>query len=192
MFDGSPSLPSFRHWLRHMAAVPKGFLRSQVLELLSERPLSGSEIIDEIGKRTNGCWRPSPGSVYPLLAWLQDNGCIREVPAGESGIRRYNLTDKGRQLLEEQRKARIHLRKGWGLLAPSLLDPFWLSFPSGEAEELREAFRRLHRAFFSLCTGLEEKFSEQAVREGLRVLNETARTLEEISERLRSGDVSHG
>ncbi|MCS7136732.1 MAG: PadR family transcriptional regulator, partial [Aigarchaeota archaeon] len=77
--DFSPP-PPFRHWLRHMAAVPKGFLRLQVLELLNEKPMSGSEIMSEVERRTNGCWRPSPGSVYPLLAWLQDNGYVREVP----------------------------------------------------------------------------------------------------------------
>ncbi|MGC8849389.1 MAG: PadR family transcriptional regulator [Candidatus Bathyarchaeia archaeon] len=171
-----------------MAIVPKGFLRFQVLELLNEKPLSGSEIINEIEKRTNGCWKPSPGSVYPLLAWLQDNGCIKEVPAEESGIKRYALTDKGRQLFEEQRRARAHLHRGWKFLAPPLLDPFWPYSPSKEAGELREAFRRLHRAFFGFCMGLEEKFSEQAVEEGLRILNEAARKLEEVNRKLRSGD----
>ena len=74
MFDEEhppPHLP-FKYWMRYMAAVPKGFLRYQVLELLNEKPLSDSEITNEIEKKTNGCWKPSPGSVYPLLAWLQD------------------------------------------------------------------------------------------------------------------------
>jgi DNA-binding PadR family transcriptional regulator len=51
----------------------------------------------EIEKRTGGFWKPSPGSVYPLLAWLQDNSYIREVPGEEDGVKRYTLTDKGRQ-----------------------------------------------------------------------------------------------
>jgi len=188
MFDNSfppPPLPPFRHWLRHVAAVPKGFLRFQVLELLSEKPMSGSEIINEIERRTGGCWKPSPGSVYPLLAWLQDNGYIREVPSEEAGVRRYALTDKGRQLLEEQRKVRCHFRMGRKFFALPLMGGLWLRIPPEKAEEIRESFRRLFKALFSLGLTLEERFSEQALKEALAVLNETAKQLEEIEKRLR-------
>jgi len=171
--------------LRHVAAVPKGFLRFQVLELLSEKPMSGSEIINEIERRTGGCWKPSPGSVYPLLAWLQDNGYIREVPSEEAGVRRYALTDKGRQLLEEQRKVRCHFRMGRKFFALPLMGGLWLRIPPEKAEEIRESFRRLFKALFSLGLTLEERFSEQALKEALAVLNETAKQLEEIEKRLR-------
>lgn len=190
MFDDEnypppPPLPPFRHWLRHMAAVPKGFLRYQVLELLNEKPLSGSEIMSEIEKRTNRCWKPSPGSVYPLLAWLQDNGYIREVPSEESGVKRYTLTDKGKKLLEEQRKVRAQFRVGRKLFVPPLFGSLWLRIPPEEANEVREAFRRLFKAFFSLGMDLEEKFSRQTLKETLKVLNETAQKLEEIDKKLR-------
>ncbi|MEM3566022.1 MAG: PadR family transcriptional regulator [Candidatus Bathyarchaeia archaeon] len=188
MFDDAnfpPPLPPFRHWLRHMAAVPKGFLRYQVLELLNEKPMSGSEIMNEIEKRTNGCWKPSPGSVYPLLAWLQDNGYIREVPTEEAGVKRYTLTDKGKQLLEEQRKMRGHFRMGRKLFVPPLIGSFLLRLPMEQTEEVREAFRRLFKAFLSLGLTLEERFSEQALKETLQVLNETAQRLEGIEKKLR-------
>lgn len=184
-FPPPPPLPPFRHWLRHMAAVPKGFLRYQVLELLSEKPMSGSEIMSEIERRTGGCWKPSPGSVYPLLAWLQDNGYICEVPAEETGVRRYTLTDKGRQLLEEQLKVRCHFRIGRKFFALPLMGGLWLRMPPERAEEIRESFRRLFKALFSLGLTLEERFSEQALKEALVVLNETTKRLEEIERRLR-------
>ena len=133
MFEKFPPPPRFRHWIRHMAAVPKGFLRYQVLELLNEKPLSGSEIISEIEKRTNGLWKPSPGSVYPLLAWLQDNGYIKEVPAEESGIKRYTLTDKGKKLLEEQRKIREQYKDKAKFLAPPLFRCYVAWSSSGES-----------------------------------------------------------
>lgn len=186
MFDYPPPLPPFRHWMRHMAAVPKGFLRYQVLELLNEKPLSGSEIMNEIEKKTNGCWRPSPGSVYPLLAWLQDNGYIKEVPATESGIKRYTLTDKGKQLLEEQRKLRMQFRKGRKLFAPPFFGALWLRMPPEDAEALRDSAGRLVKAFLKLGLSLEENFSRQVIKETLDVLNETAQKLEEISKKLRS------
>lgn len=177
--------PPFRHWLRHMAAVPKGFLRYQVLELLNEKPLSGSQIMNEIERRTSGCWKPSPGSVYPLLAWLQDNGYIHEVPSEESGVKCYALTDKGKQLLEEQRKIRSHFRMGRKFFVPPLMGTLWLRIPLEEAEEIREAFRRLFKALFSLGLSLEERFSQQAIKEVLAVLNDTTKRLEEINKKLR-------
>jgi len=103
--------PPFRHWMRHMAMVPKGFLRYQVLKLLSEKPMSGSEIMSEIEKQTNGHWKPSPGSIYPLLAWLQDKGYIKEVPEQEAGTKRYTLTEQGKNFLEEHEKRREELRR---------------------------------------------------------------------------------
>ncbi|MBC7131038.1 PadR family transcriptional regulator [Candidatus Bathyarchaeota archaeon] len=167
-----------------MAAVPKGFLRYQVLELLNEKPLSGSEIMNEIERRTNGCWRPSPGSVYPLLAWLQDNGYIKEVPSEESGVKRYTLTDKGKQLLEEQRKLKMHFGKGGKLFTPPFFGALWLRIPHEEAEQLRAAASRLLRAFLKLGLTLEESFTNQAVKETLRILEETAQKLEDLTKKL--------
>ncbi|MDW8021261.1 MAG: PadR family transcriptional regulator, partial [Nitrososphaerota archaeon] len=131
------------------------------------------------------CWRPSPGSVYPLLAWLQDNGYVREVPADETGIRRYTLTDKGKRLLEEQRKLRSQFHIGRKFFALPILSDLWLRVPPERAEEIRESFRRLFKALFSLGLTLEEHFSEQALKEALEILNETAQKLEGIEGRLR-------
>jgi DNA-binding PadR family transcriptional regulator len=177
--------PSFKHWLRHMAIVPKGYLRHQVLELLNEKPMSGSEIMDEIKKRTGGFWKPSPGSVYPLLAWLQDNSYIREVPGEEGGVKRYTLTDKGRQLLDEQRKVRVQLCTGGKLFVPPFISGFWVKLPLERIEEIRESFRRLFKALFNLGLALEESFNEQALKDALAVLNESAQRLEEIERKLR-------
>jgi DNA-binding PadR family transcriptional regulator len=180
-----PPPPPFRHWMRHMAAVPKGFLRYQVLELLNEKPLSGSEIISEIEKRTNGLWKPSPGSVYPLLAWLQDNGYIKEVPAEESGIKRYTLTDKGKKLLEEQRKIREQYRDRAKFFAPPFFGIMWRGLPAEKAAELRELSQRILKAFASIGINVEEKFSEQVFDETLRVLNKAADELEKINKKLK-------
>jgi len=184
MFDCPPPIPPFRHWMRHMAAVPKGFLRYQVLELLNENPLSGSEIMKEVEKKTGG-WRPSPGSVYPLLAWLQDNGYIKETPTTESGIKRYTLTDKGKQLLEEQRKLKSQFGRGRKIFAPPFFGTLWLRIPPEEAEALRAAMGRLLKAFLSLGISLEEKFSEKAIKETLKVLNETSQKIEEVNKKIQ-------
>ncbi|MEM1538977.1 MAG: PadR family transcriptional regulator [Candidatus Bathyarchaeia archaeon] len=186
MFDCPHALPPFRHWMRHMATVPKGFLRYQVLELLNEKPLSGSEIMSEIEEKTGGCWRPSPGSVYPLLAWLQDNGYIQEVPTRESGVKRYMLTDKGKQLLEEQRKLKIQPGKVRKFFAPPFFGALWFRIPIKETHELRVAMSRFIDALLSLGISLERKFSEQALKEALAILNEATSKLEDINKKLWS------
>lgn len=175
--------PPIRHWMKHMAAVPKGFLRYQVLELLNERSLSGSEIMEEVKKMMNGCWRPSPGSVYPLLAWLRKNEYVEEVQGVEAGTKRYKLTDKGRKLLEEQRKVKTEFGSG-KFISPPLLGAFWLGVPSEKAGELRKAIRRLVRASFNVALALEDKPSEKEVKKIIAVLDEAAKKLEAIERKL--------
>ena len=65
-----------------------------MLSLLTEQPLHGYEIIQQITARSGGVWRPSPGSVYPALQLLEDQRLIQ----GEhtDGRRVFHLTDAGR------------------------------------------------------------------------------------------------
>jgi DNA-binding PadR family transcriptional regulator len=70
------------------------------LLLLAEGPLNGYQIMQEIEKRSDGVWRPSPGSVYPALAQLVDEGLVR--PEEEGDRRGYVLTDAGRAHVEER------------------------------------------------------------------------------------------
>lgn len=175
------------HWMRHTAAVPKGFLRFFVLRLLNLKPMSGAEIIEEIGKRTSGRWKPSPGSIYPLLAWLQDNGIIREVPSEEAGIRRYELTEKGKKLLEKETEIRKEIKKKLKFIVP----PLTLSFiwspccAPEETFEVEESERRFLSALFELTENLEAKFSKKVLEEVKKVLDEASQKIEEINRRLK-------
>jgi DNA-binding PadR family transcriptional regulator len=72
----------------------RGDVRAAALALLAEEPKNGYQIIQEIGERSDGLWRPSPGSVYPALQQLEDEGLIR-AEADDSGRRAYRLTDEG-------------------------------------------------------------------------------------------------
>ena len=75
----------------------RGDIRAAILSLLAEQPMHGYQIIQELTDRTDGVWRPSPGSVYPTLQQLQDEDLVRETPSA-SGKRIYELTDAGREL----------------------------------------------------------------------------------------------
>jgi DNA-binding PadR family transcriptional regulator len=73
----------------------RGDVRSAVLALLAENPMHGYQIIREIEERSGGAWKPSPGSVYPTLQLLTDEGLISAEESG--GRKTYSLTVEGRE-----------------------------------------------------------------------------------------------
>jgi DNA-binding PadR family transcriptional regulator len=68
-------------------------VRPALLALLTERPMHGYEMIQELDQRTGGAWRPSPGSVYPTLQLLEDEGLITST--ADEGRKRFRLTEAG-------------------------------------------------------------------------------------------------
>ena len=78
----------------------RGDVRAAVLLLLEEEPRNGYQLMQEIEQRSGGVWRPSPGSVYPALAQLEDEGLVRLEE--RDGRRTYVLTDAGRAYVEER------------------------------------------------------------------------------------------
>ena len=82
---------------RGRARARRGDVRLALLRLLAEEPRNGYQLIQAIEERSGGLWRPSPGSVYPTLAQLEDEGLIRS--AESDGARRFEITDAGRQHL---------------------------------------------------------------------------------------------
>lgn len=177
-----------RNWVRHTAMVPKGFIRFHVLEALNEKPMSGSELIEQIEKHSGGFWKPSPGSIYPLLAWLQDNGCVKELPS-ENGLKRYELTESGEALFEEQNKIRKKFREEEGFMPGQFFDVFLTKIPRAKASEIRDSLKRLGVAMFKLGNTLREEYSEQTLNEALYVVNETSAKLEEINKKLKGEEV---
>jgi DNA-binding PadR family transcriptional regulator len=72
-----------------------------VLLLLAETPRNGYQIIQELAERSRGAWRPSPGSVYPVLQQLEDEGLVVSTAADVG--RMYRITDAGTAYVEEHR-----------------------------------------------------------------------------------------
>jgi DNA-binding PadR family transcriptional regulator len=72
----------------------RGDVRAAVVALLAEQPMHGYQIIQELAERSGGAWTPSPGSVYPALQLLQDQGMVAASEA--DGKRVFALTDSGR------------------------------------------------------------------------------------------------
>jgi DNA-binding PadR family transcriptional regulator len=76
----------------------RGDVRLALLRLLAEEPRNGYQLMQAIEERSEGFWRPSPGSVYPTLAQLEDEGLIHS--AETEGARRFEITQAGREHLE--------------------------------------------------------------------------------------------
>ncbi len=86
----------------------RGDVRAAVLVLLEEQPRNGYQLIQELAERSNDAWRPSPGSIYPVLQQLEDEGLVQATADGTG--RTYALTTAGRALVVEQRE---QLGKPW-------------------------------------------------------------------------------
>jgi DNA-binding PadR family transcriptional regulator len=79
----------------------RGDVRSAILDVLAsaESDLNGYQVIQQIAERSDGGWRPSPGSVYPTIAQLEDEGLVETSSADSRKVLR--LTDAGRTYVEE-------------------------------------------------------------------------------------------
>ncbi|HTQ94925.1 MAG TPA: PadR family transcriptional regulator [Streptosporangiaceae bacterium] len=103
--------------------VRRGDVRAAILDLLGEgQPWNGYQIIQEIGARTQGVWRPSAGSVYPALQQLEDEALIRDQGSeatGEDRRRMYTLTEEGRAYVEEHAD---ELKASWDAVTGSIDD----------------------------------------------------------------------
>jgi DNA-binding PadR family transcriptional regulator len=73
----------------------RGDVRTALLMLLAEEPRNGYQLMQEIEERSGGRWRPSPGSVYPTLAQLEDEGLVQATE--RDGAKLFELTDAGRE-----------------------------------------------------------------------------------------------
>ncbi|MEO3758498.1 PadR family transcriptional regulator [Mycobacterium sp. B14F4] len=78
----------------------RGDVRTAILKLLADRPMHGYEMIQEIAERSQNLWRPSPGSVYPTLQLLVDEGLIAGTESAGSK-KLFELTDDGRAAAEK-------------------------------------------------------------------------------------------
>jgi DNA-binding PadR family transcriptional regulator len=93
----------------------RGDVRAAALLLLAEDPRNGYQLMQEIEGRSRGLWRPSPGSMYPVLQQLEDEGLVR--PDGPEGRRVFQLTDAGRTYVKEHA---AELGTPWSTVADSV------------------------------------------------------------------------
>lgn len=99
---GFPFGPGFPWTMfRRGGRARRGDVRAAILALLAEQPRNGYQIMQELEQRSHGLWRPSPGSVYPALQLLEDEGLVGSETS--AGGRTYQLTEAGRRYVDEHR-----------------------------------------------------------------------------------------
>jgi DNA-binding PadR family transcriptional regulator len=170
-FPGRPPGPPGFHGMGPWPGEPRmrgprakrGDVRAAALALLAEQPMNGYQIIQEIGERSGGVWRPSPGSVYPALQQLEDEGLIRAEP-GDGGRRGYVLTDGGRSYVAEHPD---ELRAPWDVVAGGA---------GGAAIEMRTLMGQLGMAAFQVVSAGTDAQQAQA----RKILADTRKSLYRI------------
>jgi DNA-binding PadR family transcriptional regulator len=80
----------------------RGNVRAAILLLLEEEPRNGYQVMQEIEQRSEGAWRPSPGSVYPAFQLLADEGLVRSEARDGGNV--FELTEAGKAYLGENRE----------------------------------------------------------------------------------------
>lgn len=144
----------------------RGDVRSAVLALVAEQPMHGYQIIQEISRRSGGIWRPSPGSVYPTLQQLEDEGLVRAQE--QDGRRVFQLTADGRKVADERADEFARLWDGYteatgasdegdlGQLVAQVATAFVHVAKNGTPEELdaaREVLRRTKSDLYGILSG---------------------------------------
>jgi DNA-binding PadR family transcriptional regulator len=164
--------------------VPKGLLRFLVLKMISEKPMSGAEIVEEIEKQT-GTWKPSPGSIYPFLASLHKKGFTRELPKDELGFKRYSYTEEGKWFLKKQIAFGKEFVEKIEFLAPMLVGGFNLENNNKRFLKTKESAKKLVRSFISLRHNLNA-LSEKDAKELSDILEESSTKIERIVQRIKN------
>jgi len=144
----------------------RGDIRSAILLLLDDEPRNGYGLMQEIEERSGGIWRPSPGSVYPALSQLEDEGLVRVVE--EDGRKTFTLTDEGKAHIDANRE---RIGSPWDTVA------------EGTPDELHD-LRRSAKALGVAAMQVAQIGSKTQLEEAKSILEEARKSLY----RLLAGD----
>lgn len=165
--------------------VPKGLLRFVVLKMLSEKPMSGVEIAAQIESQTGGRWKPSFGSLYPLLAWMLKKGFTKPVPKGTEGLKRYTFTEKGSAFITKQIVLGQEFLSKMEFLLPILIGDLQ---PASNKEKLRgtiEPTRQLLCEFMTIRDNLDA-LSQGEIDIIAQAIKDCSQTLKKITQKIKT------
>jgi DNA-binding PadR family transcriptional regulator len=177
------------HSVKLTTGVPRGLLQFIVLRFLSEKTLSGTEIVEEIQCATGGKWKPSSGSIYPLLAHLQDKKYTVESPQINGEMKRYMLTEKGKDFFQEQLRLGKDFFEKMECLAPMLVGGFQFDANHENIFCARDSARKLVETFIEFYSK-KDKLTKQDVDEISKILDASNLKLRKIVQRINAANRS--
>lgn len=146
----------------HRPHAGRGDVRAAVLALLAETPLHGYQIIQQISERSGGDWRPSPGSVYPALQLLEDEGLIQAEQVDTRRV--FHLTESGRAYVQERQTE---------------LAALWKTV-SGAVDDGRRDLRDLFQQVGAAIAQVARAGSKEEIAQARELLTGTRRQLYQI------------
>lgn len=154
----------------------RGDVRAAILFLLAEGPMHGYQIIQELAARSEGMWQPSPGSVYPTLQQLEDEGLVRAEE--REGRRVFTLTEEGRAEVARRKDE----ARPWELRAGAQV--------GAAVARIREEGYALAGAVMQVVRAGDPERAERAAKVLARARREVYRLLAEEDEEGASADAS--
>jgi DNA-binding PadR family transcriptional regulator len=146
----------------------RGDLKFVILRLISEKPMHGYEVMQALVEESCGCYKPSPGSVYPTLQMLEDEGYVKS--SEKDGKKTYEITEEGREYLEEHGDVVDEISDR----ISSFADRFW----GKDTRDLSAAFSRLAQSAFEGAFAWD--LGSDALKEMSDALDRAKRELDEI------------
>jgi DNA-binding PadR family transcriptional regulator len=149
----------------------RGDLKYVILRLLSKKPMHGYEVMRALEEESGGCYSASPGSVYPTLQMLEDQGYV--VCEEQEGKKVYTITEEGREFLKEN-----------GDLVDDILSrvsEFTDRFFRTEMRDLSRSFRKLAQVTFE--RGVRWAETPEDLQKMMEILERATREIEEIRPR---------
>lgn len=165
--------------------LPRGLLRFLVLNILRDKPMSGTEIVEKIENQTEGNWKPSPGSIYPLLAWLSKKGFTKELPKDQDGKKRYCFTKSGNEFLKEQLKVANDFQNKIEFLAPLLVRGLPIGINQEKFKETKDAGSQLMKLFMKIRHKMDQ-LSKEDINEITTSLKSCSIQIEKIVQKMEN------
>lgn len=142
--------------------------------------MSGTEIVEEIETQTEGKWKPSSGSIYPLLAWLSNKGFTKELPKDPDGFKRYRYTELGNKFLKQQLIIAEDFQKKMEFLAPLLVRGLPIGINHEKFKDTKDAASQLMKLFMKLRHNLDRLSKEDSI-EITNALKACSKRIEKIT-----------
>ncbi len=146
---------------RRRSRVRRGDVRSAILDVLhtSAEPVNGYQVIQQIAERTDGVWKPSPGSVYPTIAQLEDEGLVEDAPTGRKAIQ---LTETGTAYVENH---------------PEEMAAVWAPFAEEQDDEEAVGFKQVIGQTVGAIIQVATNGTPDQREKALEILGDTRRRL---------------